>query len=248
MTEASKSLPYMAFILAAGFGTRLRPYTDEVPKPMVQLNGKSLLWHTLDKLMAAGIKEIVVNAHYKAEMIKEHMDEYMAASPDNVIIHTSFEDDVLDTGGGVKHALPYFDEDKPFYVIAGDNLWTDGDFTGALDRLAQGWDDQNMDIFTLMQPLDKMILTEGVGDYDLAGTGKVRRSMDKSGSHMWTNIRLNHPRIYKGITEDAFSFLPLMDECEKSGRLRAIEHKGDWHHISTPKDLRAVDVHMKEAG
>ncbi len=239
----NKNIPNKAFILAAGFGTRLRPHTNDKPKPMVEVNGRSLIWRTLDKLRDAGISYVVVNAHYNAELLAQHMADYMAQH-DGITIQISLEDDILDTGGGVVNALHYFD-DAPFYVIAGDNLWTDGD-TFALERLASGWNPDTMDILTLMQDINRMDLTVGVGDYDIEDNGLVKRSSDKTGAYMWTNIRLNHPRIYEGYANNKFSFLEIMDACELKGRFYAIEHDGDWHHISTPDDLETVDAHFKK--
>ena len=235
---------YKAFILAAGLGTRMRPYTDHCPKPMVMVAGRSLIWRMLDRLGDVGINEVVVNLHYMADILEVHLREYMVQNPD-MVIHLSFEEGILDTGGGVKNALDYFDDDTPFYVIAGDALWED-DGVSALKILADNWDFNKMDILTLMQPIDKMKLTRGVGDYDLLDNGLVRRSHDKSGSYMWSNIRLNSKGIYKNIKEDSFSFLRIMDDCEKKDRLYALEYQGDWHHISTPKDLEAVNKAFNE--
>lgn len=235
---------YKAFILAAGFGTRLRPYTNTVPKPMVEIAGRSLIYRTLDKLRAANIDYVVVNTHYLPDVISQHLDEYVAQHKD-IEIHISYEKEVLDTGGGIVHALRHFD-DEPFYVIAGDNLWEDGDVS-ALTRLAQNWDDGAMDVLTLMQPVTNMVLTKGVGDYKFIDNMQVERSLDKSGTHMWTNIRLNHPRIFKEHKAAAFSFLPLMDSAQEQQRLYALEHDGEWHHISTPNDLETVDAFYKKA-
>jgi len=197
--------PFGAFILAAGFGTRLRPYTDHCPKPMVEVAGRSLIWRTLDKLRAAGVCDVVVNTHYMADILAQHMADYMAMYAD-VRIQISHEDEILDTGGGVKNALSYFRDDQPFYVIAGDALW------------------------------------------DVLDDGRAVRSLDKTGTHMWTNIRLNAPSIYKDAEDGAFSFLPIMDGCEARGRLQAIEYVGDWHHISTPQDLERAGAHFRSGG
>ena len=233
--------PNKAFILAAGFGTRLRPYTDHCPKPMVEVAGRSLIWRTLDRLHDAGVEEVVVNTHYMADLLAQHMDDYMR-DHQGMRVHVSYEEDILDTGGGINNALQYFDDGLPFYVIAGDALWEDGALS-ALDVLAQRWDGEKMDILTLMQPLSRM--TGGVGDFDLLEDGRVRRSKGKSGAYMWTNIRLNTPEIYREAADTAFSVLPIMDACEESGRFYALEHVGDWHHISTPKDLERVDEHFR---
>ncbi len=228
-----------AFILAAGLGTRMRPLTNHYPKPMVKIAGRSLIWRILDKLRLADVCEVVVNLHYMADILADHLREYADQNSD-IIIHLSFEDEILDTGGGVKNALRYFDNDKPFYVIAGDAYWDDGGMN-ALEVLASNWDGDKMDILTLMQPIDKMIKTRGVGDYDLLDNGLVRRRADKNGAYMWTNIRLNSKQIYENVDKESFSFLEIMDDCEKRERLYALEYKGAWHHISTPTDVKAFD-------
>ncbi len=237
------NIPKRAFILAAGFGTRLRPYTDHCPKPMVKVAGRSLIWRSLDKLRASGIYEVVVNLHYMADILADHLREYMKTYPD-MNIHLSYEDNILDTGGGIKNALHYF-KGEPFYVIAGDALWEDGDIP-ALELLAKHWYTKKMDIITLLQPVNKMKLTKGIGDYDLLSDGMPRRSLDKTGAYMWSNIRINSPYIYDSMDSDAFSFLPIMDLCEKNNRLYALEHTGAWHHISTPEDLENVDKYFCE--
>ena len=98
-----------------------------------------------------------------------------------------------------------------------------------------------MDIITLMQPLSAMTLTSGLGDYELTDDGKVIRSLDKTGTHMWTNIRINHPRLFENTPDGTFSFLTLMDKAQDEGRFYALEHDGEWHHISTPEDLERVN-------
>ena len=230
--------PEKAFILAAGFGTRMRPLTDERPKPMVEVAGRSLIWRILDKLQTAGICETVVNGHYKADMLQDHLQKYTLQNP-AMHIHFSYEKEILGTGGGIKNALHYF-ENRPFYVIAGDSLWMDGAPLPALDRLAQHWDPKKTDILTMLHPVARMDLTRGVGDYDLDANGLMRRSHVQDGRYMWTNIRLNAAHIYDDVAAENFSFLEIMDMYEKKGRLYGLAHDGDWHHISTPQDLEAV--------
>ncbi|MCB1681836.1 MAG: nucleotidyltransferase family protein [Rhodospirillales bacterium] len=233
--------PSRAFILAAGHGKRLRPYTEQCAKPMVEIAGRSLIWRILDKLVADYVNEVVVNLHYKADLLREHLEDYCLNQPGGQSLHMHFshEETLLDTGGGVRKMLPVFGE-EPFYVIAGDAFWTDPAEETALARLARLWDPERMDILTLLQPLSRMVLTQGAGDYDLLPDGRVRRSREKSGAYMWTNIRINTPEIYGGSPEGAFSFLELMDRAEAQGRFYAIEHEGDWHHISRPEDLENV--------
>ena len=230
--------PDHAFILAAGMGSRLRPYTDALPKPMVSVGGRALIDRTIDRLEEAGVTSVTVNLHYMADLLEEHLSKRSCPQ-----ITFSRETNLLDTGGGIKSALDTLG-DKPFYVIAGDALWNDGPSGNALLRLAAHWDDDKMDILTLMQPLATMSLTTGLGDYNLGPGQNVRtvvRSPDKTGTHMWTNIRINHPRIFTDSPDGRFSFLPLMDRAQAQGRFFALEHAGDWHHISTAADLERVN-------
>lgn len=227
--------PDHAFILAAGKGTRLRPYTDSMPKPLVEVGGRSLIERILDRLKDAGVSRVTVNLHYMADMLEERLSQRT-----DMEIFFSREDSLLDTGGGIKKALHTLG-DKPFYVIAGDSLWTDGPSGSALLRLAENWDDERMDILTFLQPVSAMALTQGVGDFDRADDGRTIRRPDKSGAYMWTNIRINHPRIFENVPDGPFSFLSLMDEAECRGRFYSLIHDGDWHHISTPGDLERVN-------
>jgi len=230
MTKTGK--PDKAFILAAGLGSRLRPYTDHVPKPMVRLGSKPLMGHIYEHCKKAGIKEVIVNTCYKRDVIHAYLK-------DNPLIPTIFsdEDTLLDTGGGIKKALHYFQ--APFFVINGDSFWQDGK-KQLLENLANHWNPDEMDILIAFQPLNRMILTHGIGDYDLDKKGNPVRNPDKTGAYMFTGIRIVKPEIFKSIQESKFSFLRLMDEAEQAGRLKAVIHDGDWHHISTPQDLERI--------
>ncbi|HEY8192152.1 MAG TPA: nucleotidyltransferase family protein [Alphaproteobacteria bacterium] len=230
--------PDRAFILAAGMGKRLRPYTDSVPKPMVEVGGRPIIDRTIDRLIGMGVTHITVNTHYMADIIEEHLSRR-----DDVEITFSREETLLDTGGGIKKALHAMGG-KPFYVIAGDAVWTDGPSGDSLLRLAKAWNPQTMDILTLMQPLSGMTLTDGVGDYDLTPDGRTIRRPDKSGAYMWTNIRINSPAVFDDTPDGVFSFLQVMDRAEAAGRFHALEHDGQWHHISTAAELERVNAHL----
>lgn len=236
------SKPNKAFILAAGLGTRMRPLTDERPKPMVEINGRSLIYHILDRLRQIQVLDVVVNTHYFADMLRTHLEEYMRDNP-QMNITISHEENILDTGGGIAKALLHF-EDENFFVIAGDAYWEDSSVP-ALQVLVDAWDQRKMDVLSWMQSTDSMSLTKGVGDYDIARDGRVKRSLDKSGTHMWTNIRINSARIYIDLPVKNLSVLPTLDHVEKNGRYYAIETDSIWHHISTPEDLARVNDAVK---
>ena len=132
-----------AMILAAGFGTRMRPITEHMPKPLIPLCGRSLIDHGIDRLVAAGVKRVVVNTHYKAPMMAEHLKQRQ-----DVEIVLSHEETLLDTGGGVKNALKHLGE--AFFVVNADVFWLNAR-TPALLRLANAWDPARLDALLLVQ-------------------------------------------------------------------------------------------------
>jgi MurNAc alpha-1-phosphate uridylyltransferase len=235
MPQRDIAMPDKAFILAAGLGTRMRPLTDRVPKPLCEVTGKTLLSRTIHQLQQTGVKKIVINTHHLAQQITNHLKDQ--PGPEIVL---SMNPSCSTPPGGIKNALQHFDG-EPFFILSGDGLWSDAPTAPALPALAAKWDPTTMDILILLQPVLSMKLTHGVGDYDILPDGRAARSHGQTGTHMFTSMRINHPRIFDGVTEGASSYLPLLDKAEKAGRLFAIEHKGDWHHISTLADLQVVN-------
>jgi len=235
----SQDIPDKAFILAAGLGSRLRPYTNDTPKPLVKVNNKTLLDRTLDHLDMAGVNEIALNTHYLPDQIKTCVN----ARPE-FTSHMSFEEELLDTGGGIKNMIQHFDD--AFYILSGDGLWDNATNQNTLAAMADAWNSETIDILILLQPVNTMKLTQGVGDYTINENGLPIRSLDKTGDYMFTSMRINHPRIFDDAPDGAFSYRDLMDEAQKAGRLHAIIHQGDWHHISTPEDLETVNAAYKE--
>lgn len=240
--SSEKRKPENAFILAAGKGTRMKPHTDTKPKPMVELAGRPLIDHTIDALIAAGVKNIVVNLHYFGNQLENHLKQRT-----DVNISFSKEPALLDTGGGVRKAARMLGDD-PFFVLSGDGFWTEGPDSKALERMAESWDPDKMDILILLQKAGDMELTAGVGDYTLDKDGRATRSSDKSGDYMFTSIRIMRPEILRGSPEGAFSYLDLLDRAQEEGRLYGLVHDGHWHHISTPADLEKVDASLSQQG
>ena len=159
--------PRRAMVLAAGLGTRLRPLTNTVPKPLVELDGRTLLDHAIDRLVMTGVEQVVVNTHYLAAMIAEHL-----ARRAHPRIEISEEPELLDTGGGVAQVLPSLGE--AFFVVNADVFWLDGK-DSALLRLARAFDPERMDAVLLLQRTVSAVGYEGSGDYLLDPTGCPRR-------------------------------------------------------------------------
>ena len=228
--------PNHAFILAAGKGTRLRPYTDNTPKPMVLVDGRPILEHTLDKLQNEDVQHVTINLYYLGDRITKYFEG--RTSPK---ITYSVETELLETGGGVKLAIHTM-ENNPFYLINGDALWDDAkDTPTALQQLAQAWDADKMDMILLLYPKSKMRDGTGVGDYNINKQGQITRTADGSGEYMFTGIRTTSPALLNDTPQGAFSFLECMDKAQQAGRLYGVNYNGVWHHISTPEDLDNIN-------
>lgn len=228
------------FIMCAGMATRMRPLTENIPKPMVEIAGKPLVDYLLDEFEMHGMKKVVLNTHYKAEVLEDHLDR--RTKPEIKISH---EEVLLNTGGGLKNALANFN-DSDFFVVNGDAFFEPMYEKSALKHLEEEWNPEIMDILILLEPVSRMHLTKGIGDYDLDQDSRAVRSIDQSGKFMFTSLRINTPKIFETAPDGAFSYLDLLDEAERKGRLFGLVHDGNWHHISTPDDVSAVNAHLLE--
>jgi MurNAc alpha-1-phosphate uridylyltransferase len=230
--------PDQAVVLAAGLGTRLRPVTQEVPKPLVKVAGEALIDRILDRLAAAGIKRVVVNTHHLAEKVEAHLAGRGAPA-----IEISREEELLETGGGVAKAMARL-EPGPFYVINGDVLWLDGTLA-TLERLAAAWRDAVMDALLLLHPVAKMPAYKGMGDFFLDQLGKaVRRRERQVAPFVFTGIQLLHPRLFEDAPRGPFSLNRLYDRAEAAGRLFGLVHGGEWFHVSTPESLAWAEAEL----
>jgi MurNAc alpha-1-phosphate uridylyltransferase len=229
-----------AMVLAAGLGVRMRPLTDTRPKALVELHGVTLLDRALAKCRAAGVSLIVVNSHYKAEMIHSHV----AAMGDIV---RSPEDDLLETGGGVCKALSHLGS-QPFYVVNCDSVWNDKS-PPALERLSVAWRDDEMDGLLLLQPTEVAVGYDGVGDFSIGAAGRMRRRAEgDSASLVFMGVQLLHPRLFEGCIVARYSLNRLYDQALAAGRLFGLVHDGDWFHVGTPEDLAVTERLMSAGG
>lgn len=228
-----------AMVLAAGLGTRMRPLTDDRPKPLLELDGRSLLDHALDRLQAAGVTQAVVNAHWLGEQV----EAAMARRADPRII-VQKEDALLETGGGVTLALPMLG-DGPFAVVNGDAFWLDGP-TPALRRLAAAFDDAEMDALLLMVRTTQVEGMVGTGDFLLDPIGRMRRPKEREiAPYIYAGVQILSPRLFKHAPEGAFSLNRLYDRAIEDGRLYGLVHDGVWFHLSTPDDLHQAETTLR---
>lgn len=232
-----------AMIMAAGLGTRMRPLTNDRPKPLVDVAGKTLLDHSLDHLRDAKISNIVTNVHYRADMVEDHMSKIDGFDT----IHISNERELLlETGGGLVKAQPFLG-DTPFLCMNSDNIWTNG-HKNALLKLASGWDDERMDALLLLVPKEQAYCHNGVGDFYLSDDNAIiRRGERQSAPYIYTGIQIISHRLLSDPPLGPFSTNIFWDRAIGEGRLFGAIHDGKWFDIGTPAAIPiAEEILAKE--
>ncbi|HVT51395.1 MAG TPA: nucleotidyltransferase family protein [Dongiaceae bacterium] len=236
------TFPKTAMVMAAGYGKRLRPLTDTVPKPMVQVLGRPMIDVVLNRLAAAGVERVVINLHHLGEVIREHLKD----RKDLEILYSE-EPEILETGGGTKKALPLLGPD-PFFTINAKIIWLNGR-EDALHRLADAWDDARMDSLLLLHPTVTAIGYGGPGDFRLDQEGLVTRRLEWDvAPFLYTGINITHPRLFENSPDGAYSVNLLWDRAIEAGRLYGIRHDGEWYHVSTPQQLGDVERELSFHG
>jgi len=208
--------PRTAMVLAAGFGERMRPLTDHMPKPLVPVAGRPLIDHVLDRLAAAGIERAVVNVHYLADQIERHLKSRTAPT----IVISDERDKLLDTGGGVVKALGAIGN-EPFVHVNSDTIWIDG-VKPNLEKLAEAFDPAQMDALLLLAPVSTSIGYAGRGDFTMAADGRLtRRSERDVAPFVYAGAAILRPELFKGAPDGAFSLTTLFDRAAAAGRRRS---------------------------
>lgn len=229
-------------IMAAGKGTRMMPLTADRPKPLIEVGGVALLDHVLNHLRHAEIGKVVINAHYRATQVEQHMARFA----DDFEVAISDERDVLlDTGGGLVRALPLIDSD-PFICVNADNWWTD-DGENAFKRLMSIWDDNLMDVLMLVIPFAQANNTQGQGDFDMSCDGRLaRRRAGRQGTFVWTGIQMLSKRIIVNPPSEIFSTNIFWDRAIEQGRCFGLVHHGLWFDVGYPAAIDATEQKLAE--
>jgi len=218
-----------AMIMAAGMGQRMRPLTDDRPKPLIRVGARTLLDHGLDRLLAVGVHTVVVNVHYLGGQIIDHL----AARKTPRIIISDESGELLNTGGGIKKALPHLGT-SPFFTLNTDALWIDG-ARPALAALAAAFDPEKMDALLLLAPTHGNIGFTGAGDFFCDAERRLARRGGKPGApFVYAGVTLTHPRLFAGAPEGAFSTNLLWDKAIQADRLFGHVLDGRWMHVGTP--------------
>ncbi len=229
-------------LLAAGLGTRMRPLTDDRPKPLIKVGGKCLIDWTLDQLALAGVARAVVNVHHHAPMLIGHLKHRAAPA----VSISDESEGLLDTGGGVVKALAMLGGD-PFFVFNCDAIIRDG-ATPMLDRLLAAWNPAELDIAMLVHRCATAHGFDGAGDFFVdAGGAMTRRGTSESAPFVYAGAYIIHPRALALAPAGAFSMNQIWDRAIGAGRMKAVVHDGAWYHVGTPEAVGETEALLAKA-
>lgn len=242
MTD-NKFRPKKAMMMAAGIGKRMRPLTATTPKPLIEVNGKALIDHGMDRLAAAGVETCVVNVHYLADLVEVHVRR----RDDMDILISDERKQLLETGGGIKKALPLLGNEPFFQVNSDTAYWIEG-VKPNLEHMIEAWDESKMDILLLMSETVNAVAYEGRGDFDFGKDGKLTRRKEREvTAFAYAGAAILHPRIFENAPEGSFSMNTLFDKAIEEGRLYGTLMEGIWLHVGTPEAIRAAEYAVRES-
>ena len=229
-----------AMILAAGRGERMRPLTDHTPKPLLEAGGKPLIvWH-IEKLVAAGLRDIVINCAWLGDRLRAALGD---GSQHGARLQWSPEDPALETAGGIARALPLLGA-QPFLVVNGD-IWCDWDFRQApacAARLSQAgaraW------LLLVDNPPHHQ-----QGDFHLDASGQVREHSDAGGKLTFSGVGVYAPALFGTISgREPAPLAPLLRQAMRDQAVIGNHHAGQWLDIGTPERLQHLDTQLRRQG
>lgn len=241
MSEATSNIT-TAMVLAAGFGRRMQPLTDTLPKPLVPLCGRAMIDHVLDRIAAAGLTRAVVNVHYLADQIEAHVVQRerpeIAISDERGVL--------LETGGGIVRALPLLGS-APFVIHNSDSVWLEPRASN-IARLVEAWDGAHMDSLMLLAPRATSLGYDGHGDFHMRDDGHLsRRQSGSDAPYVFAGVSIASPQLFDDAKEERFSLNLSWDEAIERGRLYGIVLDGTWMHVGTIAALQDAERLIKES-
>ena len=227
-------------VFAAGLGARMRPITATMPKPLVEVAGKALIDHCLDRFAEAGVERAIVNVHWLADQIEAHLAHRAAPKIDI----SDERAKLLDQGGGIKKALPLLGE-APFFLCNTDAFWIEGPRSN-LERLAAAFDPERMDAILLVASSARAVGVDWPGDFTLDADGRLaEREARRVAPFVYTGVGIIKPELFADEPADVFRLAPFFFEAARKGRLFGARLDGLWLHVGRPESIaeaeRAID-------
>jgi N-acetyl-alpha-D-muramate 1-phosphate uridylyltransferase len=229
------AFPFPLMVFAAGFGTRMGVLTTDRPKPLIPVAGKPLIDHALEVGLNAGVTRTVVNTHYRADQMATHLAGRG--------IEISHEPEILETGGGLKAALPLLGG-GPVAILNSDGIWTGAN---PLQTLATAWDGERMEALLLLLPLQKTRAHGPKGDFRVDADGRLSRGAGGE-DHVYIGAQILKPDRLRAIPEDVFSLNRAWDQMIAAGTAFGVLHPGDWCDVGHPEGIAEAERLLHDAG
>jgi N-acetyl-alpha-D-muramate 1-phosphate uridylyltransferase len=223
-----------AMVFAAGYGTRLLPLTERIPKPLVPVAGRPMIEYALDKLIAYGIEEVVVNVSHHKEQLMDYLSAFKSLS-----FKISEEAEPLETGGGLKRASPLFGSELIFTVNS-DIIWLD-EKESALERLTEFWNDAKMDFLLLAQSKAKAVGHDKGEDHLYIKRENTFDWNERDAPYIIAGIGILHPRVLRNAPDGKFSVKMLWREAMQQNRLKCLPHFGRWFQTGRVADIKKAE-------
>ena len=222
-----------AMILAAGFGKRVHPLTQERPKPLLKIGNETLLSNTIKFLKSYGIKEIIINIHYLAEQIIDYINKN---NFDLDILLVEEKNEILDTGGGILNAIQHFDND-PFLIINPDTIWN-SNYLEEIRLMEKNFFKTNSKCSLLLVGKDKSYDKSLKGDFNLENNLNIKRDENEL-KYIYTGAQIIRPSVFDNLSVVPFSINKIWDKLMRQEELFGAESKVNFLHVST------LDIYKK---
>lgn len=221
-----------AMVLAAGLGTRMRPITNTIPKPLVKIGGKPMIDYALDSLVEAGVERAAVNVHHFADQMEDHLNAYRGLD----IVISDERGALMDSGGGLAKGLKLLGR-EPAFVMNADLFWI-GEPAGQpsnLQRLAGFFDAERMDMALLCVRIQDTTGHNGKNDFSLGADGRLTRYRDDpSNPVVYAGAIVMSPTLLDDAPDGPFNLNIYFDKAIARGRLFGMMMEGHWLTVGTP--------------
>ena len=231
-----------AMIFAAGFGKRMYPLSTKVPKPLLKVNGKPIIFYIIENLINLNFKNIVINTHHLSDKFHDELKPY------SNIVKIVFEEEILDTGGGFLNAIKrnyFYNIKSPKVLINGDVLWKKTS-NSPLKNILRNWNEEKMDLLLCLIKKRYFFGYKGKGDFNLEEPQKEisRLKLEWQKDFVFSGLQIVKPRLLQEKNEKKFSMREIFfSNIEKN--IYGINDKNEWYHISEPDDLKNVNDKLK---
>lgn len=229
-----RDAPEGLMLFAAGFGTRMGAITADRPKPLIPVAGRALIDHALDLAADAGLTRMVVNLHYRGDQIAAHLCGRKG-------IALAWERErILDTGGGLRAAMPLLPE-GPVFTLNTDAVWTG---PNPLTTLRGAWRPPDMSALLLLAAPERAAGHHGPADFTLAADGRIARAAAEPGL-VYLGAQIIDPLRLGSVPEEVFSLNLLWDRLIAEGRAYGIMHPGGWCDVGRPEGIAEAEAMLR---